>query len=238
MEPPQRRAGGGCSRKFRSSVNKFKKFFFIFSFSILLLENLTELTELTELMYYSKNICTFIYLYVNLSIREILTVEKETEMKPEDMRSKIKLSDLDDMTQEELDNLTIEDHQELRRQREEKAHIKHQAKNTTAQDLRDQVLSHSLKMIEKVQEVIIKGDTALDSDQKEAYDMIWPIITNIISKTEDRKTIAATNTKDIIQAVSKGNMTFEEAERMLLLLRKQQEIDELPKLLEVLYDNE
>ena len=151
--------------------------------------------------------------------------------------SNISLEDVEDMTQEELDSLTLEDYDRLEALREEKNHIKHEAKQTSAQDLRTQVMAHSLSMVEKLQQIIIQDNVEINANQKEAYDMLWPIITNIVSKTEDLRIIEANNAKEVLIAVSKGKMTFDEGMKMMHLLKEQVIIDEVPKLAEML-DNE
>ena len=151
--------------------------------------------------------------------------------------SNITFEDVENMTQEELDNLTLEDYDRLEELREEKNHIKHKAVDATAQDLRKQIMSHSLGMIEKLQQIIIQDNVEINANQKEAYEMLWPMITNIVSKTEDLRIIEASNAKEVLSAVSKGKITFDEGMKMMQLLKDQQIIDEMPKLLEML-DNE
>jgi len=148
--------------------------------------------------------------------------------------SNITFEDVENMTQDELDNLTLEDYDRLDKLRAEKNHIKHQAKQTSAQDLRTQVMAHSLAMIEKLQQIIIQDNTEINANQKEAYEMLWPMITNIVSKTEDLRIIEANNAKEVLTAVSKGKMTFDEGIKMMHLLKEQVIIDEVPKLAEML----
>lgn len=146
-------------------------------------------------------------------------------------KSNISFEDVEKMSDEEIKNLTPEDHNELARLRAEKSHIKHTANiETNAQDLRNQVLKHSVKAIERVQEVLHSGEK-LTPEESQAYDMLWPIIENMISKTEDLKVIEAKNSSEIISAVIKGRMTMQEGSAMMALFKDQVTIEELPKLL-------
>jgi len=117
--------------------------------------------------------------------------------------------------------------------------IKSKAKtNTTAQDLRSQVLDHSVFMIEKLQKSIHNKDEDISAQQAKAYELLWPIIDNLISKTEDLKCIKAKNASEIILAVSQGRISLSEAKAMMELFKDQLTIEELPKIMEILNKNE
>lgn len=117
--------------------------------------------------------------------------------------------------------------------------IKSKAKtNTTAQDLRSQVLDHSVFMIEKLQKSIHNKDEDISAQQAKAYELLWPIIDNLISKTEDLKSIKAKNASEIILAVSQGRISLSEAKAMMELFKDQLTIEELPKIMEILNKNE
>ena len=152
--------------------------------------------------------------------------------------SSIKLEDVDAMSDEEIANLTSDDHAELERLRNEKINKnKQQIPETSAQDLRTQVLSHAIPAIEKVQESLNTGKT-LEPAESQAYQMLWPIIENLISKTEDLKIIEATNAKDVLNSVSKGKITMAEGLSLMALLKDQVTIDELPNLIARLNESE
>jgi len=68
----------------------------------------------------------------------------------EPYESDIKLSDIENMSDEELKNLTMDDHIALEKQRNDIT--KKATQKTTAQDLRTQILDHSLAMIQELQE--------------------------------------------------------------------------------------
>ena len=146
-------------------------------------------------------------------------------------KSDIKLEDIEAMSEEDIANLSLDDLRELERLRNEKNHIKHKAKpETNAQDLRTQVLSLGIPAIEKVQQSLIDG-TQLDATEMQAYQMLWPIIENLISKTEDLKVIEAKNASEVLTAVTKGKITMSEGLGMMALLKDQVAIDELPNLI-------
>jgi len=147
--------------------------------------------------------------------------------------SNIKLEDIKAMSDEDIENLTLEDHEELEKQKKEKEHIKHKANlKTNSQDLRSQVMKHGVSMIEKVQTNMLGNGEQFNTNQAQAYEMLWPVITDIISKTEDLKIIEAKNASEVINAVSKGKLSLKDAAAMMALLKEQVTIEELPKLLE------
>lgn len=142
--------------------------------------------------------------------------------------SNIKLEDIDAMSDEDIDNLTLEDHEELSRQRDD---IDKKAEtHTNAQTLRTQILDHSLSMIRELQDSF-HNENQITVNQQQAYDKLWPIIENMISKTEDLKIIEAKNASEVISAVVKGKMTVSDGAAFMALLKDQVTIDELPKLL-------
>ena len=108
----------------------------------------------------------------------------------------------------------------------------------TAQDLRKQVLAHGVHMIEKLQKSIYNKDEDISAEQARSYEMLWPVLENLIDKTEDLKVIQATNATEVIGAVTAGKMTMNEGLAMMALLKDQITIEELPKLLEQLGDLE
>ena len=108
----------------------------------------------------------------------------------------------------------------------------------TAQDLRKQVLAHGVHMIEKLQKSIYNKDEDISAEQARSYEMLWPVLENLIDKTEDLKVIQATNATEVIGAVTAGKMTTNEGLAMMALLKDQITIEELPKLLEQLGDLE
>ena len=149
--------------------------------------------------------------------------------------SNIKLEDVEAMSDEDIANLTYDDHVEIEKQRDD---IKRKAAlDTNAQDLRTQVLEHGIFMIEKLQSGI-HNDEPLSGNQARSYEMLWPVITDLISKTEDLKIIKAKNASEIVTAVSKGKMSLRDAAAMMAILKEQVTIDELPKLLEKLAEAE
>lgn len=146
-------------------------------------------------------------------------------------KSNIKLEDIDAMSEEDIKNLTTDDLYELELQRKEKSHIKHRASlEASAQDLRTQVLIHGVSAIEKVQQSLISG-VKMTAVELQAYDMLWPIIETLISKTEDLKKIQASNAKDVLKLLGEGKLTMKESMAMMALIKDQVAIDELPNLL-------
>jgi len=149
--------------------------------------------------------------------------------------SDIKLEDIEAMSDEDIANLTWEDHAELKRQRED---IDRKAEpKIDAQTLRTQILDHGLPMIRELQDSFHNNNT-ISIDKQKAYDKLWPILENMISKTEDLKIIEAKNASEVISAVAKGKMTLTDAAAFMALMRDQVTIEELPKLLERLSDAE
>lgn len=143
--------------------------------------------------------------------------------------SDIKLEDVMNMTDEEIENLSFMDQLEIKRQREDID--RNRIANTTSQDLRTQVLDHSIPMIKMIQEGVY-NDKPLTSVQQQHLDRLWPTIENVIQQTSDLEKIEAKNASDVINLVSKGKLTPERAIVFMKLLSMKTEIDELPKLLE------
>ena len=108
----------------------------------------------------------------------------------------------------------------------------------TAQDLRRQVLDHGVFMIEKLQNSLHNKDEDISAEQQRSYDMLWPVLEGMISKTSDLKVFEAKSANEVLNAVSRGKLTFEEAKEMMALLKDQVTIDELPKLIEKLSEME
>jgi len=153
--------------------------------------------------------------------------------------SDIKLDDIENMSDEDIDNLTADDHWELGRQRKEKGHIKNKAnQKSTAQDLRTQVLVHGVSMIERVQNNLLGNGDQFTTKEAQSYEMLWPILEGIISKTEDLKVIEAKNASEVVAAVTKGKLTMKEGLGMMALLKDQVTIEELPKLIAQLEEHE
>lgn len=151
--------------------------------------------------------------------------------------SDITFEDVEAMTDEEIANLTAEDHLELAYLRKQKKINESKTGNTTAQDLRTQVLSNSLAMIERLQQSFVLNEP-LTASELAAYDYLWPIIENLINKTEDLKVLKAKNASDVISAVAKGKMSVKDAASMMSLLQVKFEMEELSDLLDKMDDLE
>ena len=151
-------------------------------------------------------------------------------------RPDIKLEDFEDMSVADLNRLTAEEHAELFRQ---KADInRHAETGTTDQDLREQIMDHSIHMIKKLQSQMYKDSEAITKEQAVAYDKLWPVMQDIIEKTSEVKKIEAKNASDVIKLISGGKITLRDAGIMMTLLQSKVEIEELPKLLAQLSDLE
>jgi len=61
--------------------------------------------------------------------------------------------------------------------------------------------------------------------------MVWEALVPIIHKESDTVQIQAKTTEDIISAVCEGKITFRETEKLMALLREQQDIELLPELI-------
>lgn len=145
-------------------------------------------------------------------------------------KSDIKLEDLENMSVADMNNLSPEDYAELKRQRQDIN--RHAETDTTAQDLRDQVLNHSIHMIKNLQAQLYKDAEPITTQQAAAYDKLWPVLEGIIQQTSDLKKIEAKNASDVIKLISSGKITLKDAAIMMTLFQSQVEIEELPKLLE------
>lgn len=144
-------------------------------------------------------------------------------------RPDIKLEDMEDMSVADMNRLTAEEHAELFRQR---ADInRHAESGTTAQDLRDQVMNHSIHLIKKLQSQMYKDSEDITAQQSVAYDKLWPVVEDIIKQTSDLKKIEANNASDVIKLISTGKITLKDAAIMMTLLQSKVEIEELPKLI-------
>lgn len=151
--------------------------------------------------------------------------------------SDITFEDVEKMSAEEINNLSQDDYIELAYLREQKKLNEKIQKNTTAQDLRSQVLEHSVSMIKTMQDSFTL-DQPITGTQQVACDRLWPIIDNLIAKTEDLKVLEAKNASDIVNAVAKGKMSTKDAVIMMNLLQTKFEIEELPDLLSKIDDIE
>ena len=156
--------------------------------------------------------------------------------------SAITLEEVALMTDDEYNNLSHSDRSrvaELKKKKlEAKKSIRHQeCVGDTGQDLREQVMKHGVKMISTVQDSMI-NDRGLSPVQLNAYNMLWPILTDIISKTDDLKVLDAKSASEIISSVAKGKMTLKDATIMMSIMRQKVEIEELPILLAKLSDLE
>lgn len=150
-------------------------------------------------------------------------------------KSDIKLKDLEDMSVADMNNLTQDDYAELKRQRQDIN--RHADQGTTAQDLRDQVMDHTIHMIKKLQSQLYAESEPITAPQAMAYDKLWPVIEDIIKQTSDLKKIEAENASDIIKLIATGKITLKDAAVMMTLLQSKIEIEELPKLIAQLEDS-
>jgi len=144
--------------------------------------------------------------------------------------------DFPEMVDDDGNEIDFLDYVALQKEKEDKLReeIDHHAiKNTTSQDIRKQVLDHSIPMIEMVQKAIYK-DQSLTGNQHINLDRLWPVIENILKQTSDIQKIEAKNASDVIKLISDGKITLEDAQKFLLIMKTQVEIDELPKLMEKL----
>lgn len=150
-------------------------------------------------------------------------------------KSDIKLKDLEDMSVTDMNNLSQDDYAELKRQRQDIN--RHADQGTTAQDLRDQVMDHTIHMIKKLQSQLYAESEPITAPQAMAYDKLWPVIEDIIKQTSDLKKIEAENASDIIKLIATGKITLKDAAVMMTLLQSKIEIEELPKLIAQLEDS-
>ncbi len=144
-------------------------------------------------------------------------------------RPDIKLEDIEDMSVADMNRLTAEEHAELFRQRTDID--RHAEEGTTAQDLRDQVMDHSIHLIKSLQSQLYKEAKPITAQQSLAYERLWPVVQDIIQQTSDLKKIEANNASDVIKLISKGKITLKDAAIMMTLLQSKVEIEELPKLI-------
>ena len=148
-----------------------------------------------------------------------------------DKMSDITFEDVKSMSKEQIDNLSIKDHEKLSFLRREKKENEHKNDNCTAQSLRTQVLSHGVDMIKTLQNSYIH-DEKLSNNQMVAFEHLWPIITNLVAQTDDLKRIKAKTASDVISAVTKGKMTAKEGKDLMSLMQSKFEMEELTELLE------
>lgn len=119
----------------------------------------------------------------------------------------------------------------LREAAEEKQIQNKERTGHTAQNLRTQILVHGVHMIEKLQTSIYNKDEDISAEQQRSYEMLWPVISDIISKTDDLKIVEAKTASDVIEAVAKGKITMKDALILMSLIQSKTEIEELPKLI-------
>ena len=103
----------------------------------------------------------------------------------------------------------------------------------TSEILREQLMSHAPAMVNTLQEMFHNG-AVMSNPQREAYDKLWPLIEKVILSAGDTQKIDATNASEIMKLVSEGKMSIEKGLSYMALVQKQVELEELPKLFEVL----
>ncbi len=103
----------------------------------------------------------------------------------------------------------------------------------TAIELKQQLLKEAPKILRQYLKSA-QGDGCLTAIGGEARKAIFEIIQQLILKAPELETIKAASTRDVIQLLGKGKITPEQAFKLMEILEKQQNIEELPKLVKKL----
>lgn len=107
---------------------------------------------------------------------------------------------------------------------------------TTIQEMREIFLKKGMKVLKHKLCLATGEDSPLDFSviAREDVDDICKVLYPIIQQSEELRALNAKSTSDVIQLLGKGKITPEQAFKLMEILEKQQNIEELPKLVKKL----
>ena len=102
-------------------------------------------------------------------------------------------------------------------------------------ELRKKLLENSDQVLDKVLYLLSgKDDAVLNPWEREAIDVLYPTLHQIIINANDLKKIDAESTKDITRALSQGKITAQEAIQLMSMLQMKFDIDDANNLMQQL----
>ncbi len=104
---------------------------------------------------------------------------------------------------------------------------------SNARELRDLFLSEAPAVMEKM---ILHSKSNANPNLSGIQSEMWDLIKDTIKKVEDREKIEVESAADVIGLLKKGDLSASEATELLNVLKAQQDLEELPKLVEALQD--
>jgi len=93
-----------------------------------------------------------------------------------------------------------------------------------ATELREHFLQEHAEEILRLYRARIDGQS-LNTVDMSALDNMWQLLQSVIKAAKDKEIVETKSTSDIMQAVSKGRITVDEAKELMHLLKLQKDID-------------
>lgn len=105
----------------------------------------------------------------------------------------------------------------------------------TDAELKEMIVVKAPEILDKYLK-IANGEMANTTVDYAAMTQVWNLVKDLVLKLDARENIAVKTTQDVITLLSKGKIDAKTALRLMELLKAQQEIEELPKLVNQLRD--
>lgn len=103
-------------------------------------------------------------------------------------------------------------------------------KEITPTSLRKEFLEEAKPIMNAYIDVAL-GDGVLKGN-KEIHGKVWEVLSQVILQADDTRKIHIKTNADILDLLSKGKVSVSEAERLMGLMQKMFEMEQLPELLE------
>jgi len=94
----------------------------------------------------------------------------------------------------------------------------------TAQELKQMFLEKAQPLVEQYIEAAL-GTGKLQSTNAEAREEVWDVLKKLMLQSSDKLDISIESAQDVLDAVSSGKCTFEEADKLLGLFEKMRKIE-------------
>lgn len=103
-------------------------------------------------------------------------------------------------------------------------------KRITPNDLRAEFLREAKPVMDAYIDVacgngVMKGN-------KEIHGKVWEVLSQVILQADDMRKIHARTNADVMKLLRRGKITIVEAERLMSIMQKMFEMEQLPELLE------
>lgn len=103
-------------------------------------------------------------------------------------------------------------------------------KRITPNDLRAEFLREAKPVMDAYIDVAC-GNGAMKGN-KEIYGKVWDVLSQVILQADDMRIIHVRSNADILKLLRRGKITVDEAERLMSVMQKMFEMEQLPELLE------